>query len=337
MPSKTIEDFAYQIKDYMRSAEVVEGKNYFNPSIPSGTVKDNITYNVNSDKSISANGTTSASTYIELGKRTLLPGTYMLSGLPTAPNLYDYRLRLTDANEQAIAWDDGEGAEFTISETQELSLRFRYENNVVIDHITIYPMICTLEEWNRSHTYMPYYVPVKDSKLDIADQQVLGAWNLAKNTGSATSSMYDVDFTKNSDDSITADGTNDGTNSSTYVINASLPLKAGTYYLSGGVSANAGLQVYKSTSPYTNYGKSEGSEVTVTIPEDTNVTIIAYVAKNATVSNVVLKPMISLEPNQPYVPHVMTNSELTEKVQEIINAVTNASDFASFKTAIGNL
>lgn len=27
MPSKTIEDFAYQIKDYMRSAEVVEGKN----------------------------------------------------------------------------------------------------------------------------------------------------------------------------------------------------------------------------------------------------------------------------------------------------------------------
>ena len=28
MPSKTIEDFAYQVRDYMRSAEVVEGKNH---------------------------------------------------------------------------------------------------------------------------------------------------------------------------------------------------------------------------------------------------------------------------------------------------------------------
>lgn len=33
----------------------------------------------------------------------------------------------------------------------------------------------------------------------------------------------------------------------------------------------------------------------------------------------------------------MTNKELTEKVQGIINAASNAADFAAFKTAIGNL
>lgn len=36
-------------------------------------------------------------------------------------------------------------------------------------------------------------------------------------------------------------------------------------------------------------------------------------------------------------PYAMTNRELTEKVQGIINAATNAADFAAFKTAIGNL
>lgn len=185
-----------------------------------------------------------------------------------------------------------------------------------------------------SKTIEDFAYQVKSYALGIKDQQVLGAWNFATNTGASSSSMYGIDFTKNVDDTITVNGTNDGTNSSTYVINASKPLKAGTYYLSGGVSANAGIQVYKSTSPYTNYGKSEGSEVTVTIPEDTNVTIIGYVTKNATVSNVVLKPMISLKPNQPYVPGAMTNRELSDKVIPIATDVK--TDFNTWLANIDN-
>ena len=38
-----------------------------------------------------------------------------------------------------------------------------------------------------------------------------------------------------------------------------------------------------------------------------------------------------------YAPYAMTNGELTEKVQGIIDAANNAADFAAFKTAIGNL
>ena len=38
-----------------------------------------------------------------------------------------------------------------------------------------------------------------------------------------------------------------------------------------------------------------------------------------------------------YTDPAMTNGELTEKVQGIIDAANNAADFAAFKTAIGNL
>ena len=38
-----------------------------------------------------------------------------------------------------------------------------------------------------------------------------------------------------------------------------------------------------------------------------------------------------------FTPYAMTNGELTEKVQGIIDAANNAADFAAFKTAIGNL
>ena len=58
------------------------------------------------------------------------------------------------------------------------------------------------------------------------------------------------------------------------------------------------------------------------------------------VNGIVIKELMFLEPtdtDDTYAPYAMTNRELTEKVQGIINAATNAADFAAFKTAIGNL
>lgn len=57
-------------------------------------------------------------------------------------------------------------------------------------------------------------------------------------------------------------------------------------------------------------------------------------------SPAIFKPMITIDLDATYAdfaPYAMTNKELTEKVQGIINAATNAADFAAFKTAIGNL
>lgn len=56
-------------------------------------------------------------------------------------------------------------------------------------------------------------------------------------------------------------------------------------------------------------------------------------------SGTVVHPMLydSAIPNPTFAPYAMTNKDLTDAVQGIINAATNAADFAAFKTAIGNL
>ena len=45
---------------------------------------------------------------------------------------------------------------------------FFVHNTSKLDADTIHPMLCTLEEWTESQTYVPYYAPVKDGKQEIA-------------------------------------------------------------------------------------------------------------------------------------------------------------------------
>ena len=45
---------------------------------------------------------------------------------------------------------------------------FFVNNASKLDADTIQPMLCTLEEWTASQTYVPYYAPVKDGKQEIA-------------------------------------------------------------------------------------------------------------------------------------------------------------------------
>lgn len=68
-----------------------------------------------------------------------------------------------------------------------------------------------------------------------------------------------------------------------------------------------------------------------------NYAVFTYVSSSSTaISQDTAEAMISFDGGE-YAPYAMTNRELTEKVQGIIDAATNAADFAAFKTAIGNL
>ena len=60
---------------------------------------------------------------------------------------------------------------------------------------------------------------------------------------------------------------------------------------------------------------------------------------NSSYDNVVVYPVLCLgtDTNISFSPYAMTNRELTDKVQGIIDAATNAADFAAFKTAIAAL
>ena len=336
MPSKTIEDFAYQIKDYMRSAEVVKGKNYLYNNAPTTSTSHHINFTKNADLTITANGnnTDETAAWVKINENVSLPNNdYVLSGGKSATKNISFTIGGTVYN------DIGNGVQFTINNTviPEIILYIKGE----VDNEVFSPMICTLDEWNKSHDYEPYYVPVKDSKFDIADQQVLGAWNLLKypyyNT---TKSVSGLDYTDLGDGSVEADGTSTVSNNDFTCLSRGImnyELEAGTYYVSGcpegGSESTYHLRISKNkvynnpSQGFDDLGIDTGDGFSFTLTEKSQLNVAIRIGQTS-INHLIFKPMISLEPNQPYVPYAMTNRELTEVVEHTLtpNSKLNVSD-----------
>lgn len=75
--------------------------------------------------------------------------------------------------------------------------------------------------------------------------------------------------------------------------------------------------------------------------DETTILVAIYVTSTtAAIGDVTFEDfmvVLASDTDTTYGPFAMTNGELTEKVQGIIDAANNAADFAAFKTAIGNL
>ena len=171
-----------------------------------------------------------------------------------------------------------------------------------------------------------------------SEQAVLGAVNVLVNKA-VTQTKNNTTYTVNANKSISLSGTANDTNNITINTMTGAELKAlgSKLYLSGGCNGSVYLQIRTDT--WQNVASSTGNEVefsTASLVDATIYTISAVVMNNTDTSGLVFYPQISIAPNQPYSP-AMTNEELTEKMQGIINAASNAADFAAFKTAIGNL
>lgn len=128
--------------------------------------------------------------------------------------------------------------------------------------------------------------------------------NLLENIGVASSNARGVIFTKSSDGSVTANGTNDGTGYSEYSIDISLP--AGNYYFTVGslpngsaTTVNASIwcvtdarraRKWDGTTQVDSAWLDELYEVQ--IEDGKSYYMILYVRTNAVADNVVFKPMI---------------------------------------------
>lgn len=202
-------------------------------------------------------------------------------------------------------------------------------------------------KWNR-----PGILAADDTALakvffPRSEQAVLGAKNICPMPYSSgyTHETNGITFTVNADGSYVANGT--ATNSAFLEFfrdyNTILE-KDKKYIASSGQTANGGTQVYYRESyqsgDWVLLAATVTEEVEFTVPNNANIILIrGYIGSGNTVSNKTYYPMIRLasDPDNTYVPYAMTNKELTDAVQGIINAATNAADFAAFKTAIGNL
>ena len=200
-----------------------------------------------------------------------------------------------------------------------------YASNTSATYETIKPMVCTAAKWAASHTWVAYWQAMKDGKLDIADEQILGAWNLQPNRVN-TQTIGEVTFTHNSDGTISYNSNGSAVSTTReYVITVRSGkigdlnfLKNGVYYLSGGISSQVKLVSFSTqNNAYASYGEDTGKGLRFTVngesasADGAYVGLVLQILTGGAVSGIV-KPMIALKPNMPYVPYTMTNAELTD-------------------------
>lgn len=325
------------------------GKNLLKNTATSQTI-NGVTFTVNADKSVTVNGTSTASSasdcdinYVEITKLGRNP--IILTGCPSGGATSTYRLLArelkSDGTDNPAHLDVGDGVEFTPLETTvKIRVYISVRTGVTVNNLTFYPMLRKADITDP--TYEPYHESVEEEIEQVyAGNGVLGAKNLLENKAT-TATIKSVVMTVNSDKTVTANGTNDGTGNSTFALNSALSLKAGSYILSGGVNADVYLNLYKSVSPYTTYARTFANDVKFTLSADDTVVVQCVVGNGKTASNAVFKPMLRLasDPDDTYVPHAMTNRELTEKkinIADLKTVVSASSDFADFKTRIASL
>ena len=147
-----------------------------------------------------------------------------------------------------------------------------------------------------------------DIEQIYADNGVLGAKNLLPNNATSQT-INGVTFTVNADGSVTANGT--ASAQINLNLNIALPLEAGEYKVSCGISG-VSVNVYKNVSPWTTYILANSGKFT--IPNDDTVVYRLVIRSGAVLSNAIIKPMLRLasDPDDTYQPYAMTNRELTD-------------------------
>ncbi len=114
------------------------------PNTASSITKGGITFTVNDDVSVTASGTASANTQLDIGKFSLTAGTeYILSGCPDGGSESSYYLYgLYTSNWAGLGGKDtGNGYKFTAQWNGEVVFRVYITSGTTIDNLTFYPML----------------------------------------------------------------------------------------------------------------------------------------------------------------------------------------------------
>lgn len=313
-----------------------------NKLIPLGrlSVTGDITATINSDGTITINGTPQSGTaFVTLYDETdpaqkpinWEDKIYTLSGCPAGGGSdfgSGYHLDIVSLNHGTIfpnTFDNGNGVNFNganLIGLNDACIRIRVAQGTTVSNLTFKPMIREADILDP--TYEPYF---GSTAFPRSEQAVLGAKNrLPNNVISQT--LYDVVWTKNADDSLTANGTADANNNSIITVfgpvtGAYLKSLLGsnvTYKMSGcpsgGSSSTYYFRCYK-VSPWTiiadNFGDAETTLNTSVFEDNAQYNFVCAVNRGIQADNFVFKPMLSLDGGA-YVPYAMTNRELTEAV-----------------------
>ena len=200
---------------------------------------------------------------------------------------------------------------FTFSERTLVELvRLYVRSGEVVDHLLIKPMIKTAADYAADPSYEPYWECLRDGKLDIADNIVLGAANFLKPILTSATTVNGVTFTPNADGSVKANGT---ASADIYISTHEVTITNGGYFYLSGCPAGGSDGTYRGKiSDNTNdYIFDKGGYNGGSVPNNAGrLTYQIKIWSGQQVSNIVFYPMLALKP-MPYVPFAMTNRELT--------------------------
>lgn len=114
------------------------GKNLLENTASSGT-SSGITFTVNSDGSVTVNGTATANAYLVIGAVYLQANqTYILNGCPSGGGRNTYRLYWQGVSGN---YDEGEGTSYTPTATGSVNIRMVIYEGATVNNLTFYPMV----------------------------------------------------------------------------------------------------------------------------------------------------------------------------------------------------
>lgn len=276
-----------------------------------------ITFTINSDFTVNANGTATTGNnavlvLTPLGGFTVEPGQWVLSGCPSGGSSTKYNISIA-----GTASDIGSSVQFT-SCTSQL-VRIYIIGGQTVSNIVFKPMICSKVDWDISHNYVP--------RAYVSENLLM--WNHINVSTSAG-----INYIVNTNGTITVSGTTGSTQSYINLMlnGADVDVKQfcdGNHVLSGcpvgGSSTKYALYVAKGA--YSRYDYGNG--VVLTSSTETTINICIRISPNQTVSNLVFRPMIRKTEisDSTFVPYVPTNLELSDMINELKLCTGNFTAF----------
>lgn len=274
------------------------GKNLLENTATTQTINGG-TFTINEDKSITVNGTFTATTFLKIGGVSLKGNqSYILSGCPSGGSAYNYLISLRSENTGTVYTDDtGSGAKYTPTEDMMVYPLIRIQSGTSMNH-TFYPMIrlasvedATYEPYTNGASPNPSY-PQEIKKSVVSGVKTHGK-NILNCQGLTEQTFHGVTFTPSYD----ANG-----NLLYIEVNGTASGGVSTYYLSTfKFDSNkpcilSGCPSGGSDSKYTIYtensavGTDYGSGVSITSDLSANIRI--GVANGVTVTNLRFYPMV---------------------------------------------
>lgn len=299
-----------------------------------------VTFTINSDGSVTANGTATSNAEIDIATNVPLNGNYILSDDFAGINGQYWAFANVDNGARQYILTSKE-MPITISNKLDY-FRVKVFSGVTANNITFKPMIRLATD--SDSTYQPYAMTNKELTKQVSPiddmNNILGAKNLLPVT-MVSQVLSGVTFTVDASSGvISVSGSNSGSPFSDVL--GITTLTPGTYKVTTGqateLNAQIGIAVTNASSGTILARSWNGTEV-FTISSDTQVNFHIEVNVTGAITSTTIYPTCKLDSikDESYVPYAMTNRQLTDGLNDIHSEMSDLIIIESAsKTITGN-